>query len=758
MKKNLYFLIACLLLSPFYSAQTLAQQAKPKSKRPKIGLVLSGGGAKGLAHIGVLKVLEELNIKPDYITGVSMGSIVGGLYSLGYSAHDLDSIVNALDWKRVFSDEINYRQVGINEKSNYRSYQLNLSGNSLKNIDIPLGVVQGQLISEFFSDLCWRSIGLQSFDDFPIPFRCLASDIISGQSVIFDSGNLAKAMRASMAIPSAFTPVKNDSMLLVDGGVINNFPVQECIDMGADIIIGVYVGSKENSSPDDYVTMIQVLSQSASFMGAINAKKQMKKLDIKILPDITPYGIESFGKAEEIVQVGEKAAREKLVYAQLKALADSIHQFPPENKQSKIYTHSSIQIHRILVEGLKYTNPNFVVALSQLKENSNLTKKQLNLALNRLYGSLLFDKVEYHFEKEKGQYNLIFEVMEKNLVTANASVYYDSYFGAGLLFHGTYKRFMINTSKIDLSIDVSKYPRASLAYTIIGGKKKRLFFSTRIETQGILIPNFYEFSNNLLVSLGQFTNNQLRFSTSMSYSLSTNSKVEIKASQVNNFFHLEGGLEKIYNIDKVSANHLSLEASYEINTLDNPVFPTAGAWFKALFRKVLDPHTSYTAPEGLFKEISTQNDIVVVDYKHYVKIGQRFSLIPEFTLAYMSSIPFYADKFFLGGSGFNTRLNTFNQAGVEPYHIATDNFIKFGLGLQMKIASEWYFSASGEVANFINNAETLTPESLRLNGERISGWVSSLAYDSVLGPLKITISQNTINHNFYFYLSIGFPF
>ena len=171
---------------------------------------------------------------------------------------------------------------------------------------------------------------------------------------------------------------------------------------------------------------------------------------------------------------------------------------------------------------------------------------------------------------------------------------------------------------------------------------------------------------------------------------------------------------------------------------------------------MLNPRSSYN-DDGMFNAISNENNIVIIDFKHYLKIKNRFSIISEFTLGYMSSIPFYADKFFLGGSGFNTRLNTFNQAGIEPYQIATDNFLKFGLGMQQKIGDNWYVNLITEHIAFINHAETYSEESLRIEGETIFSWMGSISYDSVIGPLKIAVSQNISNSEFYFYFSLGFP-
>jgi NTE family protein len=631
MKNNATFFL--LLIAIIFNSSVIAQEIERKElTRPKIGLVLSGGGAKGLAHVGVLKVLEELDLKPDYITGTSMGAVVGGLYSIGYSAHELDSLVDVIDWYSAFSDKLSFEQIGFNVKDDYTDYMLNLSGNSFKEIKLPLGMVHGQIISELLSELTWRSIGIDSFDDFPIPFRCIAADIISGKAVVFDSGSLAQAIRASMAIPSAFTPIVLDSMLLVDGGVINNFPVQECIDMGADIIIGVYVGSDENATADDLNTMVKIMSRSASFLGSVNAKEQINNLNIKIIPDLKGASVESFGISEEIVQIGEDAARQNDVYIQLSALSHSLKLHSGKQTLEKSTTKQDIAINKIYVEGVKHVKKEFVVGMSQIEENSLVNIEIIDNALKRLYGTMIFDKIEYRFVKNGDSYNLVFDVIEKDLIKVNASIYYDNYFSAGLLINTSYKHLLVNSSRLDLVLDISQYPRAKLSYNIYGGKRKRLFYTLSMKAQSIVIPNFYEFPNSLIVSMGQFRNNQLNFSSGVGLSPTKNSSLEFKASHVRNYFHLEGGLEDLYSIEYVSSNNFALEGSFKINTLNHPVFPTKGTRLDITYKMILKPVSSYTTADGMFKQISAANDLIMIDYKYYLRIARRFSIIPQFTL------------------------------------------------------------------------------------------------------------------------------
>jgi len=204
-------------------------------------LVLSGGGAKGIAHIGIIKAMEKEGLYPDYIAGTSMGGIVGGLYATGYSADKLDTIVRSIDWGLVLSNNIPLNYISYEEKEYYNRYLVEFPIVKGK-LKLPSGMIEGQMLSDVLTHYTWPSMKYESFDDFPIPFRCFATDVSTGKQITFKDGPLSEALRASMAIPTAFTAADLDTTLAVDGGVVNNFPVEELFKMGADIVIGVNLG------------------------------------------------------------------------------------------------------------------------------------------------------------------------------------------------------------------------------------------------------------------------------------------------------------------------------------------------------------------------------------------------------------------------------------------------------------------------------------------------------------------------------------
>src|SRR6201996_2113416 len=228
-----YFLIYCLLL--LSGIRVFAQEPQP-GQRPKIGLVLSGGGAKGLSHIGILKAIDSAGLKVDYITGTSMGSILGGLYAIGYSADSIEKIAKKIDWDLLLSNQSSMRSMIMDEKDEYGKYDIELPWVNHW-FRFATGVIEGQELWLKFAELFRPVYDIKDFSKFPIPFRCVATDVSTGDPVVLDSGEIVSAVRSSMAIPSVFTAVEYQGHKLIDGGVVRNFPVSDVRKMGADIVV-----------------------------------------------------------------------------------------------------------------------------------------------------------------------------------------------------------------------------------------------------------------------------------------------------------------------------------------------------------------------------------------------------------------------------------------------------------------------------------------------------------------------------------------
>ena len=312
-----YLWLAVLLLA---SVTAYSQDTIPARQRPKVGLVLSGGGAKGAAHIGVLKYIEEMGIPIDYIAGTSMGSIVGGMYALGYTSDEILDIISKVDWNRLISNNVDRRKISYSRKResltqvitfpfSTNSDDEELRERSFKN-SLPAGIVSGDNLINLFNSL---SVGYSDpidFDNLPIPFLCIATNLMNGEARVMDAGVFPKSLRASMAIPILFDPVNIDDVMYADGGLVNNFPAQQCREMGADYVIGVSMSSNLESDPKKLSSIFSQVKQIKKIITDKDYHNYPQLCDIFISPDVKGVGMLSFDTESVaiVTQSGYEAA------------------------------------------------------------------------------------------------------------------------------------------------------------------------------------------------------------------------------------------------------------------------------------------------------------------------------------------------------------------------------------------------------------------------------------------------------------------
>ena len=304
MRRLLIFLLVCL------SPLALLAAEKPQ---PKIGLVLSGGAARGLAHVGVLKALEEQGIHIDAIAGTSMGAVIGGLYASGYKIDELEKLALSIDWQEALSDSPAREDVPFRRKQDDRDFLVRqkLSFRDDGSLGLPLGVIQGQNLALLLESLLAHSSDVRDFDKLPIPFRAVATDIVSGEKVVFRKGHLPQVIRASMSIPAVFAPVEINGKLLVDGGMVDNIPVDVAREMGVDLVIVVDIGTPLRGRKE-LNTVFDILNQSITLMTRSNSEVQLATLkpdDILIKPSLASIGATDFGRSEEIINAGYRATQ-----------------------------------------------------------------------------------------------------------------------------------------------------------------------------------------------------------------------------------------------------------------------------------------------------------------------------------------------------------------------------------------------------------------------------------------------------------------
>jgi len=312
------FLTLCLCLPMFFATCLAADQPE----RPRIGLALSGGGARGGAHIGVLKVIEELNIPIEYVAGTSMGAIVGALFAMGYTADEIERLLNETDWERALTDQPDRRDRTMRKKETDAEFLIPYRlGFNRGQVELPLGAIEGQHLDQLFHKLLYPVVREHDFDHLHIPFRAVATDLVSGEEVVLSSGSLSDALRASMSVPGVFAPVRIGGRLLVDGGMSNNLPISVVREMGADIVIAVDISSPLLEEKD-LKSVFSVTEQLTNFLTRRSTEQQIASLrsrDILIVPELGDFGSIELERAGEIVSLGVEAAH--AIEDELRALA-----------------------------------------------------------------------------------------------------------------------------------------------------------------------------------------------------------------------------------------------------------------------------------------------------------------------------------------------------------------------------------------------------------------------------------------------------
>ncbi|MCD6176294.1 MAG: patatin-like phospholipase family protein [Candidatus Cloacimonetes bacterium] len=371
----------------------------------KVGLALSGGGARGLAHIGILKVIDELNIKVDYIAGTSMGAVVGGLYAMGYSATEIEEMILKNDFDSIFDEAVSREDLYIGQKRwmPYANYYFDLDDRFRPGL--PEALFSGSKLINTLFDYTYTASNINNFNEFPIKFKCVATNIITGEMKVFDNGNLHEVMRASMSAPSILEPMKLDDELYIDGGIRANLPSEIVKEMGADIIIGFQLSS-ELRSKGNLNNLIKVLDQTINFSMTDNVKKSIDLCDILIKPELLELSNYNFNNIKEIIDMGEIAARKHI--EQLKIL--------PKQKERKYIeaTPNKIKFIKISVVGNEHLSNAKIKEYVGLKTSSSYSKKEILQAINGAYNSQYFKYIYPVINYRNEEYELILKVKERN--------------------------------------------------------------------------------------------------------------------------------------------------------------------------------------------------------------------------------------------------------------------------------------------------------------------------------------------------------
>lgn len=451
-----------LILLVSASVPSVAQDFANPS-RPKIGLALSGGGAKGLAHIGALQVIEDMGMPVDMIAGTSMGSIVGGLYAIGYTPAQLETLAVTQDWNALFADRTPRRFRPLERRIQTDQFLFRLPIRGLQP-SLPTGIVTGQRVSRLLTRLTLPAIGITDFRQFPIPYAAVAADLETGNAVRIEKGDLASAIRASIAIPGALTPFEIDGRTYIDGGMARNLPAEDAIALGADYVVCVYVGF--DLQPADSLTSIaEILNQTLSFRSADSFARQQTFCDVMIRPDMDDFTAGSFDEVEALIARGHEAAErarpelERLI----RDTGSALYVRTRQPAQSDTFTVRALQITGISAE-----------QAARVRRSLNLTfpralaTDDLEEIVNHVYSSELFDQVLYRLlpTDQRNQYDLQLEATQRSDGQLGLNLRFDSRYQTAFQAQATLNNVVGLGSRLDAAIRLGDIPQLRATYAL----------------------------------------------------------------------------------------------------------------------------------------------------------------------------------------------------------------------------------------------------------------------------------------------------
>jgi len=720
-----------LLFLPFLvMSQSLEKKTNP---RPKIGLVLSGGGAKGFAHIGALKVLEEAGIQPDFIGGTSMGSIIGGLYSIGYDSHMLRELIAKLNWDELLTDKISRRNFSIEEKSEDGRYILSFPVRRTR-IELPMGLRSGQNVTNMLSRLTSPAFQYKSFSDFPIPFFCVAADIEIGQQVILNKGYLPDAMRASMSIPTLFTPLDLDGRLLVDGGLLNNYPADIMKQQGTDIIIGVDV-QRTLYSKKELTSIRKIVDQMGNLLRNRTNIENRKITDYLIMPDLSHYSITDFNKADSMMDIGEKAARKLL--PRLKLLADSLNKLGPARpKITTAIIPDRIPIREIKYEGLIKVPWRVVQNRLGINVGDTISQDKLTIAIDRAYASQYFDMITYKLEPKDDGICLIVRLVEKDYGLVRMGIHYDNDFKASLLFNADFRNLFINGTKLSVDVGLGSNPRFSLLYYLNRGRWPNVGMS--LKTNALDVYSF----DNQGDRTASFRYSEVLFDlyteTILGNSVSLGFGPQFESSELSpDISSLRTG--------PIEESFLNLSAFIKVDTYDKAFYPSKGGslWAEAKIVKGIKE-----------KSVFNPSLILALRYRNAFKISQKVSIIPSLNIgmAVSDTLP-YQYRSFIGGANYGQFHNLFPFVGMNFMQRSDYSALVAGCDLQYEFRHNHFL-----ILKYNIGKTERKPEKLLLLANSIQGIGLTYGYNSPIGPIEFTVMASNYTNKTLTFINLGYWF
>ena len=715
-----------------------------QEKQPKVGLVLSGGGAKGFAHIGVLKEIDKAGLQIDYVGGTSMGAIIGGLYAVGYSGEQIEQIVLETDFMSLLQDKLPRNSQTFFEKEFGEKTVITLPVKD-GSLGLPKAVSKGQNVLNFLLELLASVEGVTDFNKLPIPFFCIATDIENGGAVLLEKGSLPLALRASGSFPTLLNPVVLDDKLLVDGGVANNFPVSIMKSKGMDIVIGVDVEGQLYQK-DKLNSVLDIMNQIVSYQMYSKSGAEKKKLDVYINPEIKGYNVVSFDEKEKILQKGiDEAKKFTTVFEEL-ALKQTI------KKERKIlnFDKKKYLISDIEITGFNNFTRAFVLGKVKIRVGDSLSRKEITKRIHLLSATKNYEKIAYNLtKKEDNSYSLKFSLKES---TDNANiklgVHYDLLYQSGLLVNYNQKNLLLENDLFSVDMILGDNLRYNLDYFVDNGFYISYGFRSRY--------NHFSVNSKFNPIVSQFPTIS---SINLSYADITNQF--FLQTTFNRIFALGIGLEHKY----VNATTETVaSASSQDTTFDNSNYLNSFGYLK------LDTYDKKSFPtKGYFADLNFKWYMVSSDYNEDFTpfaqtkgtLGFATTFWDKLTLKMTNEAGFTLNKtdsdvfdFYLGGYNDNY-MNTFvSFYGYDFAELSDDTFLKSEFNLTYAFSENHYASFIANYGRLHNNVF----ENIDLFKDVISGYAIGYSYDAFIGPIELKYSWSPDTGENYWLFNLGFWF
>ena len=740
-----FLLVICFMTSMLCGGQndTLIQ------KDLKVGLVLSGGGAKGFAHIGVLKVLEEAGVRIDYIGGTSMGAILGALYASGYTADEIDSIARAHDFNVLMQDIIPRSAKSIYQKENTDKYALSLPITK-GSVGFPTALSKGQNVFNLLTQLTEHVNQIDDFSQLPIPFFCIATNLESGEQELLEKGFLPEAIKASGAFPSLLDPVEIDGKLLTDGAITNNFPVDEMKAKGVDIIIGVDVQDKL-SLKEELNSAPKILMQIVSFQMYDNIEVKRKKVDVYLKPDISDFTVVSFDKLEEIIEKGVIVADKEMVYFRELA-AQQTKKAKKKEKKTRSNSYNNFAFDDFNIVGTENYTKRFVLGKLGVKKDKTINYEDFTNGLDALAATNNFKSIQYKF-LNNGKLEL--NLKESEISTYfQISAHYDDLFKTAALLNVTSKNLLFKNDELSVDIILGDNIRYNASYFIDNGLhwsfgintrhdrfEKAIFESTfrnldASEVNAKISTKYNDFTTQLFVQ-SAFTNSfALRLGAETKY-------LRIFTEDITN----NQKIENFYAND----TYLNAFASIKLDTYDKSMFPKKGFYLDVNYKAYALSYDTDGNKQPGFNPFTQLKGELGFAYTFKDKLTAHLISEGGVTIGENNNSVL---NFHLGGNNENFINNFSSFYGYDVGDLSGQDYLKSALTLRYELFLKNYFSFTASAArvedDIFNNSD--------LFDNTKTGYAIGYSLESFLGPVEVKYTWSPDTGQNIWFFNIGYWF